>query len=54
MAWAMSRGFACASLAERIATVDGSLLHINPMMPPHPTPFTMLDPGAEGVEEVQA
>ena len=32
----------------RIVTLDGSLLHINPMMNPHPTPFTMLDPGAEG------
>ncbi len=33
---------------QRIVTLDGSLLHINPMMNPHPTPFTMLNPGAEG------
>ena len=32
---------------SRIVTVDGSLLHINPMMNPHPTPFTMIDPGEE-------
>ncbi len=32
---------------SRIVTVDGSLLHINPMMHPHPTPFTMIDPGEE-------
>ena len=32
---------------ERIVTLDGSLLHINPMMNPHPTPFTMLNPGVE-------
>lgn len=31
---------------QRIATADGSLLHINPMMRPHPTPFTLLDGGA--------
>ncbi len=35
---------------ERIVTLDGSLLHINPMMNPHPTPFTMLNPGAESGE----
>ena len=35
----------------RIVTLDGSLLHINPMMNPHPTPFTMLDPGAESARE---
>ncbi len=32
---------------SRIVTLDGSLLHINPMMNPHPTPFTMLHPGEE-------
>lgn len=36
---------------QRIVTLDGSLLHINPMMNPHPTPFTMLHPGAEGGED---
>ena len=36
---------------SRIVTLDGSLLHINPMMNPHPTPFTMLNPGAEGGED---
>ena len=36
---------------QRIATVDGSLLHINPMMHPHPTPFTLLDGGAETERE---
>lgn len=36
---------------HRIVTVDGSLLHINPMMRPHPTPFTMLDPGEESDAE---
>ena len=36
---------------QRIVTLDGSLLHINPMMNPHPTPFTMLNPGAESDEE---
>ncbi len=35
----------------RVVTLDGSLLHINPMMNPHPTPFTMLDPGEEGGED---
>lgn len=32
---------------ERIVTLDGSLLHINPFMNPHPTPFTMIDGGGE-------
>ena len=32
---------------KRIVTVDGSLVHINPFMNPHPTPFTMIDGGAE-------
>ena len=32
---------------SRIATVDGSLLHINPSMKPHPTPFRMINPGEE-------
>ncbi len=36
---------------HRVVTVDGSLLHINPMMNPHPTPFTMIDPGEETGEE---
>ncbi len=36
---------------HRIVTVDGSLLHINPMMNPHPTPFIMIDPGPESEEE---
>ena len=36
---------------ERVVTVDGSLLHINPMMNPHPTPFTMIDPGEETQQE---
>ena len=34
-----------------VVTLDGSLLHINPMMRPHPTPFTLLDPGAAGGED---
>ena len=32
---------------KRIVTVDGSVVHINPFMNPHPTPFTMIDGGAE-------
>ena len=39
---------------RQIVTLDGALLHINPMMRPHPTPFTMLNPGepmAEGERE---
>ena len=36
---------------RRIATADGSLLHINPMMRPHPTPFTLLDGGPACEEE---
>lgn len=30
---------------ERVVTVDGSVIHINPFMNPHPVPFTMLKPG---------
>ena len=30
---------------KRIVTLDGSLLHINPFMHPHPVPFTMIHPG---------
>lgn len=36
---------------KRVITVDGSLLHINPMMNPHETPFEMLHPGEETEEE---
>lgn len=32
---------------ERVITVDGNVIHINPMMKPHPTPFTIFNPGAE-------
>lgn len=32
---------------ERVVTVDGSVVHINPFMNPHPTPFTMICPGDE-------
>ena len=32
---------------HRIVTVDGSIVHINPFMNPHPTPFTMINPGPE-------
>lgn len=32
---------------ERVITVDGSVVHINPFMNPHPTPFTILNPGRE-------
>lgn len=32
---------------KRIVTVDGSLLHINPSLKPHPTPFQMINPGLE-------
>ena len=32
---------------QRVVTVDGSVVHINPFMNPHPTPFTMIDGGAE-------
>ncbi len=35
----------------RIVTLDGSVIHINPFMNPHPTPFTMLNPGPEGGQE---
>lgn len=30
---------------QRVCTVDGSAIHINPFMNPHPTPFTMINPG---------
>lgn len=30
---------------ERVVTVDGSAVHINPFMNPHPTPFTIINPG---------
>ena len=30
---------------KRIATLDGTLLHINPFMHPHPVPCELLDPG---------
>ena len=39
---------------KTVVTLDGTLLHINPFMNPHPTPFTMLRPGetmAEGEAE---
>ena len=36
---------------NRIVTVDGSLLHINPSLKPHPTPFTLIDPGEETQQE---
>ena len=36
---------------HRIVTVDGSVVHINPFMNPHPTPFTMINPGVESTEE---
>ncbi len=32
---------------QRVVTVDGSVIHINPFMNPHPTPFTMINPGGE-------
>ena len=32
---------------QRIVTLDGSIVHINPFMNPHPTPFTMIDGGEE-------
>ena len=38
---------------RQIVTLDGSLLHINPLMKPHPTPFTMIRPG-ERMEEGEA
>lgn len=36
---------------KRIVTVDGSLLHINPIMKQHPIPFKMINPGKETDEE---
>lgn len=30
---------------QQIVTVDGSVIHINPMMNPHETPFTLIDGG---------
>jgi diaminopimelate decarboxylase len=35
---------------HRIVTVDGSVIHINPMLHPHETPFTMINPGEETSE----
>ena len=35
---------------KTVVTLDGSLLHINPMMNSHPVPFTMIRPG-EFMEE---
>lgn len=32
---------------QKVVTVDGSVIHINPFMNPHPTPFTMINPGRE-------
>ena len=32
---------------KTVVTVDGSVVHINPFMNPHPTPFTMINPGVE-------
>ena len=32
---------------KTVVTVDGSVVHINPFMNPHPTPFTILNPGEE-------
>lgn len=32
---------------KRIVTLDGSVVHINPFMNPHPSPFTMIDGGEE-------
>ena len=32
---------------KRIVTLDGSIVHINPFMNPHPSPFTMIDGGEE-------
>lgn len=39
---------------ERVVTVDGNVIHINPMMRPHPTPFTMIRPGEEVSSEEAA
>ena len=36
---------------KRVVTVDGSLLHINPIMKQHPIPFKMINPGEETNEE---
>jgi diaminopimelate decarboxylase len=32
---------------KTVVTVDGSVVHINPFTNPHPTPFTMINPGVE-------
>lgn len=32
---------------KTVVTVDGSVVHINPFMNPHPTPFTMINPGMD-------
>lgn len=38
---------------QRVVTVDGSVVHINPFMNPHPTPFTMINPGKKAeVEQI--
>jgi len=36
---------------ERVVTLDGTSLHINPMMNPHETPFTIVNPGEETWQE---
>ena len=38
---------------KTVVTLDGTLLHINPFMHPHPTPFTLLRPGSP-MEEGEA
>ena len=36
---------------KKVVTVDGSVVHINPFMNPHPTPFTIINPGEDiGIE----
>ena len=38
---------------HRVVTVDGSVVHINPFMNPHPTPFTVINPGsARDVQQI--
>ena len=34
-----------------VVTVDGSVIHINPFMHPHETPFTLIDGGEESEEK---
>ena len=37
---------------KTVVTVDGSVVHINPFMNPHPTPFTIINPGEDvGMEK---